>query len=212
MTESDIQAAIQDFVHASKLAIEAGFDGVEIHGANGYLVDQFLNTASNHRKDNWGGTVENRIRFAVEVATQASKALGGNRVGIRISPYGAFNGTQADAEMDALYLALVQKLNPLGLAYLHVVDHSSMGAPPVKAELKAKLRSTFQGAYILSGGYDADRATADLIEKKGDLVAFGRPFISNPTLVEKMKSGAALAQPDFTTLYTPGEKGYTDYT
>jgi N-ethylmaleimide reductase len=118
---------------------------------------------------------------------------------------------QPDAEMDGLYLELVKKLNPIGMAYIHIVDHSSMGAPPVKAALKAQLRNHFQGTYILSGGYDLNRANADLLEKKGDLVAFGRPFISNPTLVEKMKSGVPLAQPDFTTLYTPGEQGYNDY-
>ncbi len=211
MNEEQIADAIQEFVSAAKNAIAAGFDGVEIHGANGYLVDQFLNTASNKRNDSWGGSVANRIRFAVEVCSQTAKAIGAHRVGIRISPYGVFNGMQPDAEMDALYQELAQKLNVIGVAYLHVVDHSSMGAPPVKAELKALLRTTFKGAYILSGGYDSDRAQADLLEKKGDLVAFGRPFISNPSLVLKMKQGASLAQPDFTTFYTPGDQGYTDY-
>ena len=113
--------------------------------------------------------------------------------------------------MDAVYLELVRQLNPLGLAYLHMVDHSSMGAPPVSDTLKAAVRAAFQGAYILSGGYDRARADADLAAGKGVLVAFGRPFISNPNLVKKLETGAPLTPPDFGTFYTPGEKGYTDY-
>lgn len=211
MTEDDIKQAIAEFVSGAKNAIAAGFDGVELHGANGYLIDQFLNTASNQRTDRWGGSVENRIRFAVEVAKAVTAAIGADRVGLRISPYGAFNGTAADAEMDVLYERLVAELNNLGLIYIHVVDHSSMGAPEVSPALKAKLRANFKGTYILSGGYDAARAHADLDVKQGDLVAFGRPFISNPDLVQKLQSGAALTAPDFSTFYTPGEKGYTDY-
>lgn len=211
MTEEDIATAIAEYANASKRAIEAGFDGVELHGANGYLIDQFLNTATNQRTDKWGGSVENRIRFAVEVAKVSAAAIGAERIGMRISPYGAFNGTAPDAKMDALYLRLVEELNAIGLVYIHVVDHSSMGAPEVSADLKAKIRATFNGKYILSGGYDAIRANADLDSQKGDLVAFGRPFISNPDLVAKLQSGAALTAPNFSTFYTPGEKGYTDY-
>ncbi len=211
MSEDDIQATIGEYVHAAKLAIEAGFDGVEIHGANGYLIDQFLNSASNHRDDAWGGSVENRVRFAVGVATQMAQAIGGGRVGIRISPYGVFNGMQPDLEMDALYLELIHQLNPLKLAYVHIVDHSSMGAPPVSAELKAAIRRTFNGALILSGGYDLARANADLEHGKGDLVAFGRAFLSNPDLPQKFRSGTPLKPANPETFYTPGEVGYTDY-
>lgn len=211
MTESDIQNTIQEFAQASRLAIEAGFDGVEIHGANGYLVDQFINVATNHRADRWGGSLENRIRFPMEVVKACGQAIGADRVGIRLSPYGVFNGMTPDPQMDALYERLAKEVSDLGLVYIHIVDHSSMGAPPVSASLKAKIRNAFKGTYVLSGGYDLEKAQADLAEKKGDLVAFGRPFISNPDLVEKLKSGKALTIPDHNTFYTPGEKGYTDY-
>lgn len=211
MTEDDIRRAIGGFVAASANAIEAGFDGVELHGANGYLIDQFLNTATNRRTDQWGGSVENRIRFAIETAKACAAAVGAGRLGMRISPYGAFNGAAPDDEMDALYDALIAELDEIGLVYIHMVDHSAMGAPEVSPALKAKVRESFRGAYILSGGYDKERAEADLAEGKGDLVAFGRTFISNPDLVRKMKDGGELTAPDMDTFYTPGEKGYTDY-
>ena len=211
MSDDDIATTIGEYATACKNAIDAGFDGVELHAANGYLIDQFLNAATNHRTDKWGGSVENRIRFAVEVAKVAAARIGAERIGMRVSPYGVFNGAVADEKMDALYLRLVGELNAVGLAYIHVVDHSSMGAPEVSPELKAKIRANFKGKYILSGGYDAARANADLDAQKGDLVAFGRPFISNPDLVAKLQSGAALTPPDMSTFYTPGEKGYTDY-
>ena len=212
MTEADIQQAIQEFAHASAQAVDAGFDGVELHGANGYLLDQFLNTATNQRTDGWGGSVTNRIRFVVEVARAAVARIGAHRVGLRISPYGVFNDMKPDPEMDALYAALAREVSALGLAYLHVVDHSAMGAPHVSASIKHVLRSTFKGAYILSGGYDsAARAESDLDDGYGDLVAFGRPFISNPDLVRRLKEQQPLAPPVADTFYTPGPAGYTDY-
>ena len=211
MSEADIAQAIAEYANAARRAIEAGFDGVELHGANGYLIDQFLNTATNQRTDQWGGSVENRVRFAVEVARATAAAIGADRVGIRVSPYGVFNGAVPDPKMDAVYLRLVEELNNIGLAYIHVVDHSSMGAPEVSPELKQKIRANFKGKYILSGGYDAARANADLDAQRGDLVAFGRPFIANPDLVQKLQNGGEIAAPDPSTFYTPGEKGYTDY-
>lgn len=213
MTEADIERALNEYADSAALAIEAGFDGVELHGANGYLIDQFLNLTSNKRQDAWGGSIENRARFAVEAARRTAARIGADRVGIRVSPYGAFNGLSAegDPEHEALYAYLAQSLSSLGLLYVHVVNHSSMGAPPVSESVQSGIRKNFRGAYILSGGYDAARANADLSAAKGELVAFGRPFISNPRLVTKLRTGAPLLTPDFSTFYTPGPEGYIDY-
>ena len=212
MTEADIKLAIGEFVSASRNAIEAGFDGVELHGANGYLIDQFLNTASNHRSDQWGaGSVANRIRFALETTKAVGAAIGFDRLGIRVSPYGAFNDMVADTETENVFERLAAELQKLGVLYVHIVDHSSMGAPEVKPSVKKKIHDAFKGHIILSGGYDATRAEADLQEKKGSLVAFGKPFISNPDLVAKLQSGQPLTPQDPSTFYSPGEKGYTDY-
>lgn len=211
MTEHDIRMTIAEYVRSAALAVDAGFDGVELHGANGYLINQFLNTASNQRKDGWGGSIENRMRFAVEIAQQAAAAIGRERVGIRLSPYGVFNEMAIDATMEDTFERLAVAFNRIGLAYIHLVDHSSMGAPEVNPSIKRKIRKAFPGTLILSGGYDRARAEADLLARNGDLIAFGRPFISNPKLVTKLKNGSTLLPADQTTFYSPGAKGYTDY-
>ena len=211
MTEADIESAICEYVRSAALAIDAGFDGVELHGANGYLINQFLNTASNRRKDGWGGSIENRIRFAVEIARQAAVTIGGERLGMRLSPYGVFNDMVSDPTLEDTFERLAVELDRIGLVYIHLVDHSSMGAPEVKPSIKCKIRKAFHGTLILSGGYDQTRAEEDLIAKRGDLIAFGRPFISNPKLVTKFMNGAGLLPADPGTFYSPGEKGYTDY-
>lgn len=211
LTESEIKGVVAEYAHAAKLAVQAGFDGIELHAANGYLMEQFLNPLVNKRTDGYGGSIDNRNRFVLEVADACVQAIGAQRVGIRISPQGVFNGTGSFDELEPQYLALTQKLSDLSLVYLHVVDHSAMGAPTVSADLKAKLRRAFNGTYIAVGGYNAETAEKALQAKEADLIAIGRPFISNPDLVERMKKGLALTPPDMSTFYTPGEKGYTDY-
>ena len=211
MSEQDIAQAIDEFAQSARLAMEAGFDGVELHAANGYLIEQFLNANVNQRADGYGGSIQGRNRFALEVTRAAVAAIGADRVGIRLSPYGVFNGTGVFEDVDAQYLALCDELSALGLLYLHVLDHSAMGTPPVPDELKAQLRARFDGPFILAGGFERASAEAALAEGQADLIAFGRPFLANPDLVERMRAGAGLNAPDMTTFYTPDAKGYTDY-
>jgi N-ethylmaleimide reductase len=212
LTAAEIERTIEEYVRAAELAIEAGFDGVELHGANGYLIEQFLNSAANQRTDQWGGSVENRIRFAVEIARRAAARIGGDRLGIRVSPYSAAGGLRSDdTQVEEVHARLAGELKKLGLAYMHVVDHSSLGSPAVPASVKEKIHQAFGGTIILAGGYDRARAEADLTAGRGDLFAFARPFIANPRLPSKLRAGAPLAPPDFATFYTPDEKGYTDY-
>ncbi len=211
LSTDEIPALIAEFVQSAKYAIEAGFDGVELHGANGYLLDQFLNAASNQRTDKYGGSPENRNRFVLEVTSAVANTIGKGRIGIRLSPYGAFNDMRADENTGQQYIQLAAGLKAIDIAYIHTVDHSSMGAPAVPQIVKDGIREAFGGTIILSGGYDSTRAETDLERGKGELVAFGRAFISNPDLVNRIALHAELAQPDFGTFYTPGEKGYIDY-
>lgn len=211
MTIADIKEAIEEYVNSARLAVEAGFDGVELHGANGYLIEQFINATSNLRNDEYGGSAENRIRLAVEIAEKTANAIGKDKVGIRVSPYGAGGEMMPYDGIDDTYALLAEKMNALGIAYIHLVDHSAMGAPAVNPSVKEVIRSKFKGTLILAGGFDLVKAEKDIEENKGNLVAFGRPFISNPNLVEKLKTGAKLIDADMSTFYTPGKKGYTDY-
>jgi N-ethylmaleimide reductase len=211
MTTEEVEKTVGEYALAAKLADQAGFDGVELHGANGYLIEQFLSPHTNLRDDSWGGSVAKRRRFAIETARAAVKVLGEGRVGMRLSPYGAFNGMVPYPEIDESYVALVKDLAEVGVAYVHLVDHSSMGAPPVSEELVREIRETFPRTIILSGGYDLARANAMLAERRADLIAFGRPWLANPDLLDRLRVGTALNPHDFSTFYTPGEKGYTDY-
>lgn len=211
MDGADIARAIGEYANAARLAIEAGFDGVEVHAANGYLVEQFLNANVNTRRDDWGGSAAGRNRFALEVVRAAAAAIGADRVGVRLSPYGVFNATGAFDGVEEQYLELVRTLSDLGLLYVHVLDHSAMGAPAVPAAFKRALRTAFAGPFILAGGFDAASAEAALQAGDADLIAFGRPMLANPDLVERMRRGAALNPPDMATFYTPGAAGYTDY-
>ena len=211
MTEPDIAVAVKEYAASSALAIEAGFDAVELHATNGYLIEQFLNPHVNDRSDAYGAGIAGRNRFALEVAAAASAAIGAERVGIRLSPYGVFNGTGTFPEVEEQFLALTKVLSAMGLLYLHVLDHSAMGAPPVPAALKQSLRDAFDGPFILAGGFDAASAEKALQHNQADLIAFGRPFLANPDLVGRMQSHAELNAIDMATFYTPGAKGYTDY-
>ncbi len=211
MSEADIKATIAEFAQGAKNAVAAGFDGVELHAANGYLLEQFIRPNTNQRNDRYGGSIENRARFVLEVADAVIAAIGKDKVGIRLSPFGVFNDMPVYPELADDYAYLAQQLSARGLVYVHLVDHSPMGAPAVPDTIKATFRKLFKGALILSGGYDAARAESDLAAGKCDLVAFGRPFLANPDLVARLKKGAALNAPDPATFYTPGAKGYTDY-
>lgn len=211
MTEADIEEAIEGYVQAARNAVDAGFDFVEIHGANGYLIDQFLSPNVNTRTDAWGGDAAGRRRFAVEVARRTAAAIGADKTGIRLSPGGVFNGVQPWETLGDDFTALAAELGELGLAFLHIVDHSGMGAPPVAEELKVAMQQAFGGPLIRVGNYDKARADADLAAGTADLVAFGRAYLANPDLPRRLQEGAELNAPDFETFYTPGAKGYTDY-
>jgi N-ethylmaleimide reductase len=211
MTEADIQSTIAEFAQAAKNAVAAGFDGIELHGANGYLLEQFIRPNTNQRTDGYGGSIEKRARFVLEVVEAVIAAIGKDRVGIRLSPYGVFNDMPLYGAMEADYTYLAQQLNARGLVYIHLVDHSPMGAPPVPDAMKAIFRKQFKRSLILSGGYDAARAESDLAAGKCDLIAVARPFLANPDLVARWRSGAAENAVDMATFYTPGPKGYTDY-
>lgn len=216
MTSADISHAIEEYGYAARLAMNAGFDGVEVHGANGYLITQFLDPGSNQRHDDYGGDHFGRNRFAIEVVARVAREIGADKTGVRLSPYGVFNamsGTYPDIVEQ--YISLAASLGALHPAYLHMVDHSAMGAPKPDQETVSTICRTFRtaggGAVVLSGGYDRKRAAADIESGAADLIAFGRPFISNPDLVEKLKTGIPLLPPDQSTFYTSGKEGYTDY-
>ena len=211
MSTADIDRTVAEYAASARLAVEAGFDGIELHAANGYLIEQFLNANVNRRTDSYGAGIEGRNRFALAIARATAAAIGAHRVGIRLSPYGVFNSTGGFADVEVQYLALTQQLSDLGLLYMHVLDHSAMGAPAVPAELKSRLRAAFRGLFILAGGFDRTSADRALQAGQADLIAFARPFLANPDLVARMQSDAALNAVDAQTFYTPGAKGYTDY-
>jgi N-ethylmaleimide reductase len=211
MTDAEVKVAIGEFVTAARNAVTAGFDGVEIHGANGYLVEQFINPHTNQRSDDWGGSIEKRLRFATEIARGSAVAIGGERVGIRLSPYGVNAGMPAYPEIDETYRALTERLAATGIQYLHLVDHSAMGAPKVPDALKRELRDLWPRTFVLAGGFDRAGGDSALRDGHADLIAFGRPFLANPDLVTRLERGVPLNPPSAATFYTPGPAGYTDY-
>lgn len=205
MTGRDIQAARESYVQAARNAIAAGFDGVELHAANGYLLEQFLHPHTNHRSDGYGGSASARARFVVETTQAVAAEVGHERVGIRLSPHSTFNDMPERQNVAQEYVKLVASLGEL--AYLHVVES-------VDAEFAATLdalRAAWTGTLVLNGGYDSARAEQSLVSGRADLVSFGRPFIANPDFVARTRVGATLAEGDPETYYSPGPEGYVDY-
>ncbi|MTI29929.1 alkene reductase [Xanthovirga aplysinae] len=204
----EIPGIIQQYEQAARNAKEAGFDGVEVHAANGYLLDQFLRESTNKRTDAYGGSIENRSRLLLEVIEAVTSVWGPDKVGIRISPTGTFNSI-TDSDPEKTFGYLVDRLNLFGLAYLHVVE--AFGEGPKPDFDFNRLRKSFQGPYIANGGYTADSARESLISGKSDFIAFGTKYIANPDLVERFKLGAPLNEADPNTFYGGNEKGYIDY-
>ncbi len=212
MTAEDIISTQEEYVNAAKNSIEAGFDGVELHGANGYLLEEFLSPITNVRTDNYDGSIENRCRFVIEVVTEVAAAIGKGKTGIRLSPYGVAGDMPNYPEIDATYDYLSKELNKLDIAYIHLVDHSSMGAPTVPIEIKKAIRNNFKNTLIICGGYDIESGEEDLKNELCDLIGFGRQFINNPDLVARLEHDQELSQNLKTELfYSADEKGYTDY-
>jgi N-ethylmaleimide reductase len=212
MSIDELRLTRDEYIQAARNAIEAGFDGVELHGANGYLLEQFISPQTNQRTDEYGGSIENRCRFVVEVAEGVVNAIGKERTAIRFSPFGVNAGMKPFSEVEETYIYLAEQMNNLGIVYIHLVDHSAMGAPEVPDAMKSAIRDRLKNTLILSGGYDKERAETDLQSGFADLVAFGRPFINNPDFVQRMMNDWPLnTQLDFSTFYSAGEKGYTDY-
>jgi N-ethylmaleimide reductase len=205
LATEEIPALIEEHVQAAKNAIAAGFAGVELHGTSGYLMAQFLSSGSNQRQDQYGGSVENRVRLVVETLTAIGGAIGFGRVGLRICPGNPFNDLHDD-HPEQTFAELLKQIEPLGLAYLHVIRMASTGIDNL-----ALARAHFNGAIIGNDSYDAAEAEQAIAAGELAAVSFGRPFIANPDFVERIGSGAALNKINFKTLYTPGAAGYTDY-
>ena len=201
----EISGVIAEYKQAALNAIEAGCDGVELHCTSGYLPAQFLSTGSNQRTDAYGGSVENRARFPLEVLAALVEAIGADRVGFRICPGNPFNDLQDDNHEET-FSYFLQEAEKLGLAYLHVIRMPALGLDNI-----GLAKANYKGALIINESYTAEEAEQALHDGDGDAVAFGRPFIANPDFVARVKNGTALSKPDFSTLYSPGAKGFTDY-
>jgi N-ethylmaleimide reductase len=208
LTLEEIPTVVAAYVQGAKNAIEAGFDGVEVHGANGYLIDQFLRDSANKRTDAYGGSLENRARFLFEVLTAVTAAVGADRVGLRLSPLNSYN-SMIDSDPMALIGFLAERLNAFQLAYLHVMRSDFFQAQ--KGDVMTVARANFKGVLIGNMGYTPAEAEQAISEGKLDAVAFGTAFLANPDLPERIQAGAELNQPDPSSFYTPGAKGYTDY-
>jgi len=206
----ELPGIVNDFRQAAANAIAAGFDGVEIHGANGYLLDQFIKDGANLRTDAYGGSIANRARLLLEVTAAVAAEIGADRTGIRLSPVSPANGVSS-SDPQAQFDYIVDQLNALDVVYLHVVEGATGGPRDVAPFDFDALRQRFKNTYIANNGYDLDLATARLAHDRADLIAFGRPFIANPDLVERLKTAAPLSAFDPSTLYGGGAAGYIDY-
>ena len=207
----ELAGIVQAYRDAARRAMEAGFDGIEVHGANGYLLDQFLRKGSNHRTDAYGGSIENRARLLLDVMRSVVDEIGGDRVGLRLSPVTPANDAH-DSDPQPLFNRAVERLDSIeGLAFIHVIEGATGGPRDNIPFDYAQLRALFRGAWISNNGYDHARAEQAVASGYADMVAFGRAFIANPALVERLRTHAPLAEMDPDTLYGGGAHGYTDY-
>jgi len=211
LSTAEVKGVVGEFVQAARNAIAAGFDGVEIHGANGYLLDQFRCPYVNDRHDEYGGSLENRCRLHLDIAREVAAAVGRERTGIRLSPHGQANDMRPDPEPMATYGYLAEELQKLGLAYLHLYDQSTSWIHDADDALLRLIRAKFTNALMLCGGFDGAKAEAALAAGSGDLIAIGKPFISNPDLVARLRQGVETAPWDSKTFYVGGHGGYLDY-
>lgn len=211
LASAEINGLIDDFVRAARRSVRAGFDFVEIHAANGYLLNQFLATHTNQRFDQYGGNLQNRARLLLEVVDAISAELGVGRVGVRLSPNGVFNDMGGDTESEKMALYLARQLGTRQIAFLHIAEPDWAGGAPLSAEFRRELRLAFDGRLIFCGGYTAEKAEAVIASGIADAIAFGRPYIANPDLVARFRQGAALNAPDQATFYGGAAAGYTDY-
>lgn len=216
LATDEIKNIVNDYRVAARNAIAAGMDGVEIHAGNGYLLDQFINSNSNHRDDQYGGSVENRARFLLEVTRAVAQEVGAQRVGVRLTPMGRFMGMGDDTPNET-FGYIIDQLDALGLAYLHLVEPAVVGTAkdenydPRWDQIIGELRSRWHGVLILAGGYDPLSAADAIAQGRADMIAFGRPFIANPDLPRRIREGLALTEPDPSTFFGGGERGYIDY-
>ncbi|MCL4117507.1 UNVERIFIED_CONTAM: hypothetical protein GTU68_015575 [Idotea baltica] len=210
MTHEDINRVIQDFAYSAKRAVEAGFDGVEIHGGNGYLIDQFLRTNSNHRTDKYGDSRENRLRFLLEVVDAVSKEIGADKVGVRLAPFITFKDMDCPDIVPTI-LDASKELQSRDIAYLHLSEADWDDAPVIPENFRIELRKRFTNSIIVAGSYTQERANEILNKGYADLIAFGRPFVSNPDLVSRLENNHDLATLDGNTLFGGNEQGYIDY-
>ncbi|UPR46577.1 alkene reductase [Vibrio cyclitrophicus] len=210
MTKEDIKEVVEQYRQAALNAIEAGFDGIELHAANGYLINQFIDSEANNRTDEYGGSTENRLRFLGEVVEAMVEAIGADRVGVRLAPFTSLNGT-VDATPVETYTAAAAFLNLYKIVYLHIAEVDWDDAPETPKAFKAAVREAFKGVLIYAGKYDSERGEQAVAAGVTDMVGFGRPFVANPDLPARIQNGFPLAPHDPNTLFGGAEKGLTDY-